>query len=375
MSRVSHQAVRNLVPPVLMLAAARRRARGVERVAAGLALAALWTALHTRYRRRSKAATAREYELMGTATREAYKRHYNERVPTIEEEFEVWGPYHQHRHEMRYGLVSDAARVHLSDGSRLLDIGCGSALVADRLVDLPIHYLGLDYGGHHISYASKKYRDRKQRLRASFLNGAAENLPLASGSVDVVVLSEVIEHLVRPELAVWEISRVLRSGGVLVLTTNNASQMPLVAPTTNPLAWLEQALGAYRRGLISRRPWVWPEPVDATLLPAGSPPVYLPHTWHIQEETRELLAAAGLEVTTFSTFEFPPPESATAAFLERRGPAGRRVVDVIEAACRRVPLVNRLGCHLLLVAVKAGEAVAETPPPGLWPGPFSGIGA
>jgi len=36
---------------------------------------------------------------MGTATREAYKRHYNERVPTIEEEFEVWGRYHQHRHE------------------------------------------------------------------------------------------------------------------------------------------------------------------------------------------------------------------------------------------------------------------------------------
>lgn len=347
----------------------------MERLSAGLALASLWTVVHARYRRRSKAATAREYELMGTATREAYKRHYNERVPTIEEEFEVWGRYHQHRHEMRYGLVSDAAQEHLGDGSTLLDIGCGSALVADRLVDLPIHYLGLDYGGHHITYASKKYRDRRQRLRASFLNGAAEDLPLASGSVDVVVLSEVIEHLVRPELAVWEISRVLRPGGALVLTTNNASQMPLVAPTTNPLAWLEQALGAYRRRLISRRPWIWPDAVDASLLPEGSPPVYLPHTWHIQDETRELLAAAGLVVTTFATFEFPPPESATAAYLERRGAAGRRVVDVIETVFRRIPLVNRLGCHLLLVAVKNGEPVADTPPAGLWPGPFSGIGA
>jgi ubiquinone/menaquinone biosynthesis C-methylase UbiE len=375
MSRVSHQAVRNLAPPVLILAAVRRGARRVERLSAGLALAWLWTVVHARYRRRSKAETAREYELMGTATREAYKRHYNERVPTIEEEFEVWGRYHQHRHEMRYGLVSEAVQAHLSDGSRVLDIGCGSALVADRLVDLPIHYLGLDYGGHHITYASKKYNDRRQRLSASFLNGAAEHLPLASGSVDVVVLSEVIEHLVRPELAVWEISRVLRPGGVLVLTTNNASQMPLVAPTTNPLAWIEQALGAYRRKLISRRPWIWPDAVDASLLPDGSPPVYLPHTWHIQDETRELLAAAGLVVTTFSTFEFPPPESATAAFLERRGAAGRRVVDVIELVFRRIPLVNRLGCHLLLIALKEGDPVAQVPPPGLWPGPFSGIGA
>jgi len=344
-------------------------------VGAGLALTALWTLVHVRYRRRSKAETAREYELMGTATREAYKRHYNERVPTIEEEFEVWGRYHQHRHEMRYALVSEAAEAHLFDGCRLLDIGCGSALVADRLVDLPIHYLGLDYGGHHITYASKKYGDRRQRLRASFVNGAAESLPFASGSIDVVVLSEVIEHLVRPELAVWEISRVLRPGGALVLTTNNASQMPLVAPTTNPLAWLEQALGAHRRRLISRRPWIWPEPVDPSLLPEGSPPVYLPHTWHIQDETRELLRAAGLVVTTFSTFEFPPPESATAAYLERHGAAGRRIVDVIETVLQHVPLVNRLGCHLLLVALKEGDPVADTPPAGLWPGPFSGTGA
>lgn len=371
MRRVFHRLIRDGVPVVLLASVTQRRLPGGARRGAAVALLGYWSLLYARYRRNSRSLTAHEHELMRTSTREAYKRHYNERVPTIEEEFDLWGRYHQHRHEMRYDLVADAARAHLPLGGTLLDIGCGSALVADRLEDLAAQYLGLDYGGHHIGYAATKYRGRTPPLRARFLHGAAEQLPLRDATVDMVVFSEVIEHLVRPELAVWEIARVLRPGGTLVLTTNNASQMPLVPPTTNPFAWLEQAVGAHHKRLITRRPWVWPEPVDADLLPPGSPAVYLPHTWHIQDETRELLAAAGLSVTRFSTFEFPPPESATSAYFERRGDLGRRAVDAIEAVMTRLPIVNRLGCHLLLVATKDGEPVAATPPPGIWPGPFS----
>ena len=342
-------------------------------MAAIAGLGAVWTANYARYRRNGQRRTAYEYELLGTATREAYARHYNERVPTIEEEFEVWGRYHQHRHEMRYDLVAKAADAALRDGDVLLDVGCGSALVADRLTHRAIHYVGLDYGGHHISYAAKKYREHSGALSADFVNGTAEDLPLRDNSVDVVVFSEVIEHLVRPELAVWEIARVLRPGGTLVLTTNNASQMPLTPPTANPLAWLGQALGAYDERLIAMRPWIWPDAVDATLLPPGTPPVYLPHTWHIQAQTRRMLSAAGIEVTHFSTFEFPPAESKTAQLLESRGAQGRQLVDVIEAVCRNTPLVSRLGAHLFLVAEKRAQPPA-TIPPGIWPGPFSGQG-
>jgi SAM-dependent methyltransferase len=41
-------------------------------------------------------------------------------------------------------------------------------------------------------------------------------LPLAENSVDIVVFSHVIEHLLRPELTVGELSRILRPGGVLI---------------------------------------------------------------------------------------------------------------------------------------------------------------
>jgi ubiquinone/menaquinone biosynthesis C-methylase UbiE len=363
--------IRPAVPAALLWVAARRRTGGAARSGAVALLLAVWTAVYVRYRRAGRFQTAHEYELARTATLEAYHRHYNERVPTIEEEFDVWGEYHQHRHEMRYDLVADHVRRHARDGSAILDIGCGSALVADRIIDLDVRYIGLDYPSHHVAYVRKRFEATRGRLAPSFVQGDGGRLPLRDASIDVVVLSEVIEHLMRPELAVWEIARVLRPGGVLVMTTNNASEVPLRSPLSHLFAWVEKAVGATRPRAISLRPWVWPHPIDPDLLPPGSPPVYLPHTHHIQGETRQLFRAAGLETTEWSTFEFPPPQSQTAQWLDARGEPGRRAVDVIEAIATRLPVVRRLGCHLLMVATKVGAPCAPTPPPGIWPGPFS----
>lgn len=356
--------------PLLAVAGGRRFGRRTRVLAAG-GLLGLWATTYSRYRRRGIAQTAHEWELLRTATPEVFARHYNECVPTVEEELDLWSDYHGHRHEMRYRLVTASARAWLPAGGTLLDIGCGSALVADRLVDLDAHYVGLDFGGHHIESAAKRHRDATgRRLRTSFVRGDGEHLPLADGSVDVVVFTEVIEHLLRPELAVWEIARVLRTGGVLVMTTNNASELPLRFPLSDPLALLEKAIGFRHDGLISHRPWVWPEPVSRSVLEPDAPPVWVPHTWHKQAETRRMFAAAGLRTLAASTFEFPPPQSRSAAWLDARGETGRRITDAIEAACQALPLVNRLGCHVMMVATREAGGLTA-PPPGIWPGPFS----
>lgn len=309
---------------------------------------------------------------MSTATPDAFWQHYNESVPTIEEELEIWSDYHAYRHEMRYDIVAAAVRAHVPAGGTILDIGCGAALVADRLADLSVSYVGVEYGGHQLKFAVDKSRQGDPvAIGRAFMQGDAERLPLATASIDVVVMSEVIEHLMRPELAVWEIARVLRPGGVFVMTTNNASEMPLRSPLSDPFSWLEKAIGFRRDELISERPWVWPERVAVAQLPDGSEQaVFLPHTWHKQAETRRMFAAAGLDTLAASTFEFPPPQSKTSRWLSNKGRLGTTAVDIAEAVCTRIPLVNRLGCHVFMVSRRTSGG-SEEPPAGIWPGPFS----
>src|SRR5260370_12107764 len=257
-------------------------------------LVGLWSVVYARYRRAGRVQTDHEWAQLGTATEDAFKRHYNERVPTVEEELELWGDYHRHRHELRYDLVSAAAAARLPIGGSLLDVGCGAAMVADRLLDRDANYIGVDFGGHHIAFAARKLNGAPVRLNRALARSDAEHLPFDDSSFDVVVMSEVIEHLLRPERAVWEVARVLRPGGALVLTTNNASELPLRSPLTHAFAWIEKALGADHPSLISLRPWVWPQPVDRALLPDDSSDVYLPHTPHTAADTPTLLQPAGM---------------------------------------------------------------------------------
>lgn len=53
---------------------------------------------------------------------------------------------------------------------------------------------------------------------ADYLVGAGEKIPLLDGTVDVVVLTEVLEHCNRPQDVLGEIARVLKPGGLCIGT-------------------------------------------------------------------------------------------------------------------------------------------------------------
>lgn len=91
-------------------------------------------------------------------------------------------------------------------GDLVVDIGCGHRWPERALPD-GCRYVGID----HPQTATEWYASRPD----IFADAAA--LPLASGSVDCVLLLDVIEHLRDPGAALDEATRVLRPGGRVLL--------------------------------------------------------------------------------------------------------------------------------------------------------------
>jgi len=103
-----------------------------------------------------------------------------------------------------------------------VDIGCGdgmaTAVASARCAQTPgadVSIFGLDWSSVALG------RARRRGVPAARASVEGSGLPLASASVDVVLMSELIEHLVDTDAALAEARRVLVPGGTLLLSTPN----------------------------------------------------------------------------------------------------------------------------------------------------------
>ena len=90
-----------------------------------------------------------------------------------------------------------AAAPWLQRGHRLLDLGCGPRDQAAPAAHLGMRYVGVDFDSS----------------RADIL-ADAHAIPFEDGTFDAVLAYAVVEHLYNPFLALSEVCRVLRPGGV-----------------------------------------------------------------------------------------------------------------------------------------------------------------
>jgi SAM-dependent methyltransferase len=151
------------------------------------------------------------------------------------------------------GRWGRARRWLPADALRILDIGCsygyGSAAIvgrgpAGRMI------VGVERDPQHLAMAGERFPG------VQIIDADATDLPVCTGCADAVLLLDVIEHLADPGRAVAEAHRVLRPGGVLVLSV----------PHSGLLRRLD-ALNVYS-SLRRRRP-SWPPLETATESGAG----------------------------------------------------------------------------------------------------------
>jgi len=119
-----------------------------------------------------------------------------------------------------YGINSSRKRKILEligqeSGRKILDLGCCSGYLGEEIKKNNNYVVGIDISSQAVSRASAVLD------QALVLDIQQDILPFADKYFDVVVLSEVIEHLFFPEKTLAEARRVLKDDGFIVITTPN----------------------------------------------------------------------------------------------------------------------------------------------------------
>ena len=110
---------------------------------------------------------------------------------------------------------------YLRKSDRLLDLGCGPAQDALKCAKLVKSVYALDVENRLITIGKETARERNIRNVRFFVADANQKLPFKDSFFDKLVTSDVLEHLHRRNFALKEIKRVLKSGGLLFLVTDN----------------------------------------------------------------------------------------------------------------------------------------------------------
>lgn len=102
-------------------------------------------------------------------------------------------------------------------GAKVLDIGCGDAGVIIALAEAGASVSGLELDP--ASLVRGRLRAEEHGVDVDLREGVAEALPFPAGTMDLVILDNVLEHVTDRERTLAEIHRVLRPGGLLYMVT------------------------------------------------------------------------------------------------------------------------------------------------------------
>ena len=125
----------------------------------------------------------------------------------------------------------DNIGVNLLDGLNCLDIGCGGGILSEKLRRLGANVTGIDASKSSIDIA--KEHAKKSRLEINYKCITTSELleikeEKALNKFDLVIASEVIEHVYDRRIFLSDISNLCRPGGLVIFTTINNSLLGIL---------------------------------------------------------------------------------------------------------------------------------------------------
>ena len=145
------------------------------------------------------------------------------------------------------------------EGKTALDVGCGAGLLAEPLARLGAKVTGLDASPELIAVAHQ--HAARQGIEIDYRAGEIAEL---EGQYDLITCMEVIEHVADPAAFVNALALRLAPGGLLILSTPNATGWSRLLMIT-----LGEGLGRIPRGTHDFAKFIGPERMKRLLADAG----------------------------------------------------------------------------------------------------------
>lgn len=121
------------------------------------------------------------------------------------------------RDNFTYRHILQQINTYIDPSMSVLDIGCGAGTLALYLAEKGNNVVGIDISEKAIKDAQKSaVKNELKNVQFKVVD-----FPTATpeGKYDAIICTEVIEHLYDDELAIKKMSNLLRSGGILILST------------------------------------------------------------------------------------------------------------------------------------------------------------
>ncbi|MFF2553223.1 class I SAM-dependent methyltransferase [Nocardia sp. NPDC058058] len=121
-------------------------------------------------------------------------------------------------------LTVDFDRLGIGPGTRVIDVGCGAGRHSFEAYRRGADIVAFDQNGSDLAdvdtmfHAMAEAGEAPEYAKAETVRGDALDLPYGDGEFDVVIASEILEHIPQDGAAIAELARVLKPGGALAVT-------------------------------------------------------------------------------------------------------------------------------------------------------------
>ena len=126
--------------------------------------------------------------------------------------------------QSRMSLVLETIDRHAAHGGRVLDVGCGTGFLLERLAERGFSGTGIDLSPESVEHARRRLAEIGAADRLTAVVGSAYEPP--EGPYDLIALTDVLEHLEDPRACLAALRAQLAPGGLVVISTPNRRSLP-----------------------------------------------------------------------------------------------------------------------------------------------------